>query len=216
MRNSEIRSEAAPRQALNQWGSPTGRKGEGAPEPEEQLVCLFDELRVPVFRYLRRIGLSREDAEEIVQETFLRLFRRLREKGREENLQGWVYRVARNLAIDQYRRQRGLTLKSVQEWEKLGELLIDRAASPEELVIGKEKIAGVNREMASLSSRQWQCLFLKMEGFRYREIGEMLGMKVSMVADSLHRAREKLQENEMKRLGKDELGARGEISRQAS
>jgi RNA polymerase sigma-70 factor (ECF subfamily) len=212
MRNSEIRSEAAPRLALNGSGSPAGQKGEGAREQEDQLVRLFNELRVPVFRYLRRIGLSSEDSEDVVQEAFLRLFRRLRERGQEENLRGWVYRVAHNLAIDRCKRQRRLSTRSLQEWTELCELLIDEALNPEELLIGKERIAVVNRAIGTLSHRQRQCLFLRMEGFRYREIGERLGMKVSTVAASLRRAKEKLRANEMKWPGEDEFGARVKIS----
>jgi RNA polymerase sigma-70 factor (ECF subfamily) len=210
MRDSKIRSEAAPRLALSRSGYSAGQKGK--PEQEDLLVYLFDELRAPLFCYLRRIGLSTEDSEEIVQETFLRLFKHLLEEGREENLRGWAYRVAHNLAIDGYRRQRRLTPKSAQEWAEMGELLIDRAPSPEELLIGKEEIAVVNRAISSLSHRQWQCLFLRMEGFRYREIGERLGMKVSTVAELLQRAMEKLQGTEMKRVGKDGFEARGEIN----
>jgi RNA polymerase sigma-70 factor, ECF subfamily len=213
MRNPEIRSESVPRQWLNRLVSPADQKGEGTPEEhKEQLVSLFDELRVPVFCYLRRIGLNREDSEEIVQEAFLRLFRRLGENGREDNLRGWVYRVARNLAIDRYKRPNRLTPKSAQEWVDLGDLLIDQTLNPEELLIKKEKIAMLNRAICSLSLRQWQCLFLRVEGLAYREIGERLGMKISTVAESLHRAIEKLQCNEMKLPGEKEFGARSEIS----
>jgi RNA polymerase sigma-70 factor, ECF subfamily len=206
MPNSEIPSEVPPRQALDRLVYPADQKGEDAPEQGDQLACLFDELSAPVSCYVRCIGLSREDSEEIVQEAFLRLFRRLREKGWEGNLRGWVYRVARNLAIDQCKRQRRLIPKSSQEWADLSDLLIDQPLNPEELLIRKEQIAVVNRAICSLSLRQWQCLFLRMEGFRYREIGERLGLKVSTVAKSLYRAIEKLQENEKKRRGKTNLG----------
>jgi RNA polymerase sigma-70 factor, ECF subfamily len=212
MRNSEIRSEMAPCQALKRSVSPAGQQSEGGPEHKDQLVSLFNELRVPVFCYLRRIGLNREDSEEIVQEAFLRLFRRLRENGREENLRGWIYRVAHNLAIDLYKRPNRLTPKSPKEWADLSDSLIDQTLNPEELLIRKEKIAMVNRAICSLSIRQWQCLFLRIEGLAYREIGERLGMKISTVAESLHRAIDKLQGNEMKLPGKNGTGARRDIS----
>jgi RNA polymerase sigma-70 factor, ECF subfamily len=196
MLNLQIQPEAARRLALKLSGSPAAQKGE--PKLEDRLVELFDELRIPVSRYLRGIGLSTEDSEDILQETFLRLFRRLREKGREDNLRGWVYRVAHNLAIDQHRQQRRFTAKSPQEWAEVGELLIDRAPSPEELLISKEKIDGVNLAIASLSSRQAQLLCLRIDGFRYREIGETLGMRVSTVAGFLRLAIEKLRESGIK------------------
>jgi len=197
MRNPPTQSKASPRLALNLSGSLNSQKDESALKPENYMVALFDELRIPVSLYLRRIGLSTDDAEEIVQEAFLRLFRRLLEKGQEGDLRGWVYRVAHNLAIDQYRRQRRCALKSAQEWAELGDSLVDQAPNPEELMIGKEKIAGLNRAISSLSSRQTQLLCLRMEGCRYREIGETLGMGVSTVAKSLRLAIEKLHESKI-------------------
>jgi RNA polymerase sigma-70 factor (ECF subfamily) len=180
---------------LNLSGPLADQKGEGAPELEGRMVEIFDELRIPVSRYLRRIGLNAEDSEEIVQEAFLRLFKHLLEEGQEDNLRSWVYRVAHNLAIDQYKQRRCAT-KSPQEWAGLSDLLIDKAPSPEELLISKEKIARVNRAISSLSSRQAQLLYLRMEGLRYREIGETLRMKISTVAASLRLAIEKLREDE--------------------
>jgi RNA polymerase sigma-70 factor (ECF subfamily) len=67
---------------------------------EDCFVKLFDELRLPVYRYVSRGGLCPEGAEDVTQGVFLRLFKHLLEQGREDNLRGWGYRVAHNLAID--------------------------------------------------------------------------------------------------------------------
>jgi RNA polymerase sigma-70 factor (ECF subfamily) len=161
---------------------------------DDYFVKLFDELRIPLFWYLRRIGLRPEEAEEIVQEVFLRLFKHLGAKGREDNLRGWVFRVAHNLAIDQRKRQRLFTLKSPQEWVDLSDLLTDQAPNPEERLLDKEKIAWIDRALAMLTCRQAQCLNLRMEGLRYREIAETLGVTMAMAAESLRRASRKLRE----------------------
>jgi RNA polymerase sigma-70 factor (ECF subfamily) len=165
------------------------------------MVELFNELRFPVSRYLRCMGLSPEDSEEIVQEVFLRLFKHLREKERNDNLRGWVFRVAHNLAIDQYKDQRQFTTKSPQEWAGLSDLLTDQAPNPEELLISQEKVARINEAITSLSSQQLQCVYLRSEGFRYREIAEILGVTTATVAESLRRASRKLRGNEVKKLG---------------
>jgi RNA polymerase sigma-70 factor (ECF subfamily) len=196
MHNSQLQSEAAGRLALRPSDPPAGQKGERAPEIEDQLVEVFRELSIPLFWYLVRIGLPAEEAEDIVQEVFLRLFQRLREKGEKGQMRRWVFSVAHNLAIDQHRRQRRSTLKSRQEWVKLSDLLQDQSANPEELLLEEEQIAMLDRALATLTNRQAQCLDLRMEGLSYREIGDRLGVTVSTVAESLKLAIRKLRRDE--------------------
>jgi RNA polymerase sigma-70 factor, ECF subfamily len=186
---SQIQSEAVPHLALSLSGSLAGQKSHGVLLLEEHFVKLFDELHIPVFRYLRSIGLRQEDGEEVVQEVFLRLFKHLLEQGGEENLRGWVYRVAHNLAIDQHRDRSRLTQQSLEDedyaWRS--DLLQDHAPNPEQCLLGKERVARVEQAMSSLPKRQLQCIYLRMEGFRYREIGEILGVSIGTVAECLHR-----------------------------
>jgi RNA polymerase sigma-70 factor (ECF subfamily) len=156
------------------------------------MVEIFDELRVPLSQYLRRLGLSQEDSEEIVQETFLRLLKRLRDRGQEGNPHGWAFRVARNLAIDRYKNRRRFTTQSPQEWSGLSDSLTDQSPDPEESLLGREEIARINRVISSLSGRQMQCVYLRAEGFRHREIADLLGVTMATVAESLRRASRKL------------------------
>jgi RNA polymerase sigma-70 factor (ECF subfamily) len=174
-------------------GIRAARQSAGGRKIEGRFVELFDELRLPLYRYLARAGLRPEEAEEIAQETFLRLFKHLLERGQDENLRGWIFRVAHNLALDQRRDRNRLMTKSLEEGAKLSDLFTDPAQDPEQLLIGKERMAGIDRAIRSLPHRQWQCLSLRLKGFGYREIGEILGIGVSAVAESLRRAVEKLQ-----------------------
>jgi RNA polymerase sigma-70 factor, ECF subfamily len=196
MPNSHPQAEAARRLALMPANSPAGQKGKIAPKIEDQMADILHELSIPVFWYLRRIGLRPEEAEEIIQEVFLRLFQRLSEKEEHDQLRSWVFRVAHNLAIDQYRRQRRFTLKSPQEWVELSDLLRDRGANPEERLLEEEQITMLDRSLGTLTSRQAQCLDLRMEGLSYREIGNQLGVSASTVAGSVCQAISKLRESE--------------------
>jgi RNA polymerase sigma-70 factor, ECF subfamily len=157
---------------------------------------IFDELRAPMSRYLRRLGLSREDSEEIVQETFLRLFKRLRDKGQGGNPHGWAFRVAHNLAIDKHKDLRRCATKSPQEWAGLSDLLMDQAPNPEESLMSQEEVSRINQAISSLSSRQLQCVYLRAEGFRHCEIANLLGVTMATVAESLRRASRKLRRDE--------------------
>src|SRR3954451_11362512 len=66
---------------------------------EDKLINLFDQLRRPLLRYLSGFGLPVHEAEEIVQDVFLALFRHLKGGRSEDNLRGWIFRVGHNLAL---------------------------------------------------------------------------------------------------------------------
>jgi len=66
----------------------------------ERVHDLFEQLRVPVFRYLLRKTRDSGRAEDITQETFLRLFRHLRDDRQLDNPKAWIFTVANNLAVD--------------------------------------------------------------------------------------------------------------------
>jgi RNA polymerase sigma-70 factor, ECF subfamily len=197
---SQIQSEAVPQLISGRFDSQNSQNGRGALMLEERFVKLFDELRIPVFRYLRRIGLRQEETEEIVQDTFLRLFKHLGEKGERGNLRGWVYRVAHNMAVNQYRHQRYLSHLTSEELERLSDMRRDQAPNPEQILVDQDKIARIERAICTLSHRQRECLFLRMEGYRYREIAETLGVTVATVSESLHRAIKKLRGDEREKL----------------
>ena len=159
---------------------------------EKRVVEMYDGLRLPVVRYLMCLGLRQEDADEIVQETFLRVYKHLRSDGADPNLRGWVFRVAHNLAINHCKKQRGHS--AVDDLEACDEAfcLADPSPNAEEIILRKERMRGIVRAMQKLSSQEMQCVHLRAEGFRYREIATIVGIGVSTVADSLQRALAKL------------------------
>jgi RNA polymerase sigma-70 factor (ECF subfamily) len=132
------------------------------------------------------------EAEEIIQDTFLRLYRHLHSGGREDNLRSWIFRVAHNIGINELKRLNYLGPRNPQQLADPSELSIDQALNPEELLLRKERIVRTHAAISALSERQKQCLYLRAEGFRYREIAELLGVTISTVAELLHRAIKRL------------------------
>jgi RNA polymerase sigma-70 factor, ECF subfamily len=158
---------------------------------EEQITRLYDELRRPLFRYLLCMRIVPEEAEEIIQESFLRLYKHLHAGGPEDNLRGWLYRVAHNLSSTQ--RERKLFEDTSPElWQEVGLAAADPGAGPEDLLLSKEKMARLHRDIAGLSELQQNCIRLRVEGFRYREIADILNVTTSTVAGSLRHAVERL------------------------
>lgn len=162
---------------------------------EEQITRIFDELRGPLHRYLVMcLGMNSTEADEIVQETFFRLYKHLHLGGKVDNLRGWVFRVAHNVSINELKRRKHVSLSGVEQWPDFKPSIVDSLLSPEEALIRKEKMIRIDLAMSTLSGQQKECLHLRVEGFRYREIAEILGVTISTVAESLRRAIRKLTE----------------------
>lgn len=159
---------------------------------EQRITQMYDELRGPVYRYLVCRSASPVDADDIVQETFLRLYQHLNAGGREDNLRGWVFRVAHNISINEIKKRKHLFPIAPEELAELQSSQISMTLDPEELLIRREELARVQAAISSLSGQQKQCLFLRAEGFRYREIAEILEVTISTVVESLRRAIKKL------------------------
>lgn len=154
-----------------------------------QTVRLFRELREPLGRYVASLGVSPPEIEEVVQESFLRLHRHLssRMQSGDRNLSGWVFRVAQNLVRD---RRRGWHDRNVDSIEDRPEAALASAPgdSPEEQVLHLEKVKRLRAALTGLPDQQRQCLHLRAEGLRYREIAGTLGVSVTKVADMIREA----------------------------
>src|SRR5215831_21339052 len=73
---------------------------------EVEVVALFDQFRDRLLRYLLSFGLTVPDGEEVIQEVFLSLVQHLRRGKPRENIRGWLFRVAHNLALKRLDRVR--------------------------------------------------------------------------------------------------------------
>jgi RNA polymerase sigma-70 factor, ECF subfamily len=160
--------------------------------PEIEVVELFDELRDRLLRYLLSLGLSVHDGEEILQESFLLLFLHLRAKKSRENLRGWIFCVARNLALKQRAADRQNLLRSMEFDETLHKQAADYGLNPEEELFIKRRQHRLLAVVKSLPERDQSCLYMRAEGLRYREIAQALGISLGSVAASLARSLDKL------------------------
>lgn len=155
-----------------------------------EVTTLYRELREPLLRYLVCLGLSRDEAQDVVQDTFLNLHRHLSSGGPQDNIRGWVFRVAHNQARNHqssYNRRFGEPLDVEIE------AMLDET-TPERLVLEKEKFRRLQKAIALLTHSEQECLLLRAAGLRYREIGEALGIPTSTVGDTVERAIRKLTE----------------------
>jgi RNA polymerase sigma-70 factor, ECF subfamily len=165
---------------------PFSRLATGAGE----VTSLYRELREPLLRYLVCLGLSKDEAQDVVQDTFLSLHRHLTSGGQQNNIRGWVFRVAHNQA----RNRQGSYHRRFAEPLDLQVDGVRDETTPERVVLENEKFQRLAKAIATLADPERECLLLRAAGLRYREIGETLGFPTSTVADTVERAIRKLTE----------------------
>jgi RNA polymerase sigma-70 factor (ECF subfamily) len=170
-----------------------GQEGSAMPMTlSETVIAHFEQLGTPVFRYLLRRTHDTGRAEELTQETFLRLCRHLQEGRPLENPKAWLFTVANNLAVDASRTDSKVTDLDEHAWKEIEESRSGSQADPEKLVLQDERLDRLHMAVLNLTSLQRECLHLRAEGLRYREIADMMGLSMSTVADAVRRATVKL------------------------
>ena len=148
---------------------------------------LFDQWRDPLLRYLSSSSLDVADSEDILQETFLALFQHLRRGKSRENLRGWLFRVAHNLALK--KRQRGRRDFQISESTVARvDSAIDPSPNPEDQLATSQAHKRLMAVLQALPEQSRWCLYLRAEGLRYREIAEVLDMSLGAVSLSLERS----------------------------
>lgn len=139
----------------------------------------------------RLMGSNADDAADLLQETYIKVYRALPRIPEDVNFPAWLYRVARNCCLDELRRRRRARW-TVWDGEQ-GAALADQAGEmdPEQLVLDREGDSTVMGVLARMSPRNRQALILReCEGMSCEEIGAVFGISRKAVKSMLFRARE--------------------------
>lgn len=138
-----------------------------------------------VFATAYRLLGSAQEAEDIAQEVFLRLYLRPLPPGRRHNLLGWLLRVATNLAYNSARNQRR---RSARENRALGDFPEDLQGDPNESLPDVETARAVREVLRQLPERQVQLLLLRQAGLSYAELAAVVEVAEGSVGTLLARA----------------------------
>lgn len=161
-------------------------------EHQVKVAKIFELLWEPVCRYLILSAVTRGAAEDLAQEAFLRLYTSMENGQSVDNVSAWVFRVARNLAVDHLRKKDPLNGAGSELMESIASGLPDPAPDAEQMVLAGEDRQRFEASLRSLSHQEQQCVFLRLEGLRYAEIAEVLGISVGNVSTYLSRGIKKL------------------------
>jgi RNA polymerase sigma-70 factor (ECF subfamily) len=170
--------------------SGSGESTSDSPFSREELVsAAFQQFRDQLYRHALLLTRSREEAEEIVQESFLKLHTHVVEGKRIDNVRAWLFRVTHNSAIDRGRTSHGQeSLSESPNTRSVEDRLAYRVPSPEKLFLQRERESLLVAAVERLPAVQRHCLYLRKEGLSYREIATVLSIGETTVIDHLTRA----------------------------
>jgi len=143
-----------------------------------------------LFRLALRITMNRAEAEDVVQDTLLKVWEQRDEWKQIKNLEAFAITICRNRALDVLKRA-GRNTRSLDEVENVQSSIFNVQSSLEE----RERISLVRRLMDNLPEVQRIIMLLRdVEGKTYQEIAETLDISETQVKVYLHRARTKIKE----------------------
>ena len=163
----------------------------------EQAIPLIDQLFGAALGMTR----NRADAEDLVQETFMKAYTKFHQYQQGTNSKAWLYRILTNTYITHYRKAQRSPKRSggeeVEDWQ-----LAAAASHDEKCLVSAEAEALDNipssqlrTALESLSEDQRVVVLLSdVEGFAYKEIADMLDIPIGTVMSRLHRGRKNLRE----------------------
>jgi RNA polymerase sigma-70 factor (ECF subfamily) len=180
-----------------------GAEGNAQSDTARELAERFEREALPLMRDLfaaaLRMTRNRADAEDLLQETYLRAYRGFAGFRPGTNLRAWLYRILTNTYINSYRkRQREPQVvpdDSVEEWYLYDRLAREGAgASAEAEVLDSLPDEEVQAALEALPEQfRMAVLLADVEGFSYKEIADMLDIPIGTVMSRLHRGRRALE-----------------------
>lgn len=161
---------------------------------------IYEKFQPKIFNYVSQL-VGRHEAEDLTQEVFAKVSRGLKNFKGESKLSTWLYRIATNTAIDRMRSvsfqrssdhsdlENGLGIEDRNVWSGHAKSATDQT------LIRKEMSACVREFIGRLPSDYQTVIILsEIEGFKNREIAEILQVSLDMVKIRLHRARARLKQ----------------------
>ena len=154
---------------------------------------VYDRFGEMVYNLALRLAGNREEAADLTQEIFLRVYRHLGSFGGRSTLKTWVFRIALNHCRDRLSRRHPAMQSIDDEMEEGGIPLADPARGPEELAVAADEGRQVATGLAQVPQVFREAVVLRdLEELSYEEIAEVLGVRVGTVRSRIARGREQL------------------------
>ena len=149
-------------------------------------------LKNELFRLALRITQNRFEAEDVVQETMLKVWKGRSEWDKIDNIEAFCLTVCRNLSLDKMRHMDNQVQNIEQESEPADQ---SYSANPEEQAVQHDRLQLVRQLISQLPEKQRTCMQLRdVEGKSYRDIANIIGISEEQVKVNIFRARQTIRE----------------------
>ncbi len=156
---------------------------------------LYSRYRSRISSYIYGMAGDHGRAEDIAQEVFISALRRLRETERPIAFKPWIYEIAKNACIDEFRRAKRLREVPLEPDESSEAEIESWRPGPDAAMAHKQSLSDLKGAFHGLSESHHKVIVMReLEGLSYSQIGERLGMSRPMVESTLFRARKRLSE----------------------
>jgi RNA polymerase sigma-70 factor (ECF subfamily) len=164
------------------------RVQDGSPEHFHELYDLFSR---PIYNFIWRLIGSAEDAEDLTQETFLKVYNQLWTLREPRQFKFWLYRVARNEVYQKLRRSQKTTEVPIEDPDSGSEsLLVDKSPHPERQVLSGELHEVIVRALGAMPAKYRDVFVLAVfQKMSYRDITKVVGRSLLSVKTDIYRAR---------------------------
>lgn len=193
---------------MSQQGEPVGPRAERLLDlagREETFQSLFERFYGPLGRFFERRGFSVAESQDLIQETFLRVYRGIESFRGESRWEHWIFRIAANTASKAV-RHRGAAKRAGQvvPWQEEeadsppsaagGSPRDAEAPMPLRRLLGKELAVRLGQAIAGLPPQMRRCVRLRvLQELDYEAIAELMQLSPSTVKVQLFKARKRLQ-----------------------
>ena len=177
------------------------RAQQGSEKAYRELLGRYER---PVFSIIYRMIRDREQAEDLAQETFVRVFNNIDRYDSRYKFSSWVFKIATNLTIDWIRRREVETVSidgsrnalTSDEIEATSITLASKDENPEELLEAKQLGAEIEAAISRLRPEYRAAILLRhVDGREYQEIADILSLPLGTVKTYIHRGRNELRES---------------------
>ncbi len=154
----------------------------------KEIILTINPFKDKLYRYALRIVGDVMEAEDVVQELLIKLWKKKEHFKTIDNKEAWCMTLARNLSIDKTRKRKFRT-NDIEDFH----FIKDSGRSPYEQVQSKDNLGRIESIINELSDKQKTVIQLRdIEGYSYREISDITGYTNDQVKVHLHRARHHL------------------------
>ncbi|MFD0048544.1 RNA polymerase sigma factor SigX [Actinomycetes bacterium NPDC127524] len=167
---------------------------------------LYQGYHKELYQFLYYMTGNRETAEDIVQEVYIRVLKSYEHFQGKSSEKTWLYSIARNAAIDHFRKQKGFKERLFHNFDWNKYTVKDTAPLPEEIALQKEDIQQIYKSLDRCTIDQKSVLVLRfIQGLSTAEAAEVLNWSLSKVKTTQHRALKAV-----KKMMEEYIGAEGE------